>query len=136
MDGRGTAPRTNGAGSLGPLERAVLERLWDDGPQDVRTMHAREGVPRALAPNTIQSTLERLHRKGLATREKRGRAFVYAAALSRQDWLSRVLEGLRSALPPAARDSLVLAFVDLLERADPQEMAALEARIRQRRGQP
>ena len=69
--------------ALGALEMAVLDRLWTAGPADVAAVHAAVGVPRGLVSNTIQSTLERLYRKGLAERSKRGRAFEYRACITR-----------------------------------------------------
>jgi predicted transcriptional regulator len=65
--------------ALGRLEMAVLDRLWSAGEADVTAMHAAVGEPRALSRNTIQSTLERLARKGLAERTKVGREHASAA---------------------------------------------------------
>jgi predicted transcriptional regulator len=73
---------------IGRLELAVLDRLWSGGPADVKSVHADVGAARGLTPNTIQSTLERLHRKGLAERSKEGRAYRYAARVSRETWLA------------------------------------------------
>ena len=47
----------------GALVRVVLDELWS------------AGQPRGSAPNTVQSALERLVRRGLAERCKVGRAF-------------------------------------------------------------
>lgn len=118
---------------LGDLERSVLDRLWSDGPGDVKAVHASVGRARGLAPNTIQSTLERLHRKGLASRTKQGRAFVYAARLSRGEWLARSLEELVEGVPGLDADTLVTAFVDVAERTGGDHLQALERRVRARR---
>jgi predicted transcriptional regulator len=122
--------RTHG---LGALELAVLDRLWSAGPADVAAMQAAVGAPRALASNTIQSTLERLFRKGLAERHKVGRAFEYRAAITRAEWLTRALGDLLEATPGASGETAIAAFVDLAERAGEESLAALEARIRERR---
>lgn len=118
---------------LGALEMAVLDRLWSAGPADVAAMHAAVGAPRGLASNTIQSTLERLFRKGLADRRKVGRAFEYSARITRGEWLTRALGGVLEATPGADGETLHAAFVDLVERAGETSLAALEERIRQRR---
>jgi predicted transcriptional regulator len=118
---------------LGRLELAVLDRLWSAGPADVKAMHAAVGEPRGLAPNTIQSTLERLHRKGLAERRKKGRAYRYAARISREAWLAASVDGLLGGLPHAEPSLLLAAFVDLAERTGPEQLAALEKLIRERR---
>ncbi len=118
---------------LGDLERAVLDRLWSDGPADVRGMHRAVGEPRGITSNTIQSTLERLHRKGLATRTRRGRAYWYGASLTRREWLCGAIEDLLRGIPGAGTDTVLSAFVDVLERASEEDLAQLERRVRARR---
>lgn len=111
----------------------MLDCLWSDGPADVRTMHRAVGEPRGITSNTIQSTLERLHRKGIATRLKRGRAYLYGARLTRREWLSDAIEELLRGVPGAGTETVVSAFVDVLERASESELAELERRVRERR---
>jgi predicted transcriptional regulator len=55
---------------LGELESAVLERLWSAGPEDVKAVHQAVGARRGITLNTVQSTMERLYRKGLLARDK------------------------------------------------------------------
>jgi predicted transcriptional regulator len=121
---------------LGRLELAVLDRLWQ-GPQglewDVGEMEVAVGRPRGLTRNTIQSTLERLVRKGLAQRRKRGRAYLYHAALTRSEWLGRSLEDLLETVPGAEPRLLVASFVALAERAGDETLDELEALVRARR---
>ena len=119
--------------TLGALELAVLDRLWEGGPADVATMHAAVGEPRGLVRNTIQSTLERLARKGLAERHKVGRAYEYRARISRSAWLSRVLGNVSDEIPGVDPPLLLSAFVDLVERADAATLEELEALVRARR---
>jgi len=123
---------------LGELERRILGRLWSDGPADVRRMHGAVGVPRGIAPNTVQSTLERLVRKGLAERTRLGRAYTYRARVSRREWTARALDALLEAIPGSETDLWLAAFVDRAERAGAAELARLEALVRERRrrGEP
>jgi predicted transcriptional regulator len=125
-------PERSRARVLGRLERAVLDALWSAGAVDVKTMHRAVGAPRGIAPNTIQSTLERLVRKGLAERRKVGRAFEYAPRVSRREWIAAELDALLTeAKGPAGL--LLAAFVDLTERAGAERLAELEALVRARR---
>jgi predicted transcriptional regulator len=118
---------------LGQLERAVLDRLWSHGEADVKAMHAALGVSRGIAPNTVQSTLERLFRKRLCERTKVGRAYSYRALISRREWVARSLEGLFEAVPGADPQLLLSGFVDLAERAGAEHLAELERMVRRRR---
>jgi predicted transcriptional regulator len=92
------------------------------------------GEARGIRPNTVQSTLDRLYRKGLAERDKVGRAYVYRARISRHEWTLRALEGLLGELPGAAAPELLSSFVDLAERAGAEHLEELERLVRARRG--
>jgi predicted transcriptional regulator len=117
---------------LGALERAVLDRLWVGGAADVKAMHRAVGEPRGISPNTVQSALERLVRKGLAERRKVGRAFEYASRVSRREWIAAEL-GELAAVTEGPAGLLLAAFVDLTERAGAERLAELEALVRARR---
>ncbi len=119
--------------SLGELEVAVCNALWDAGETDVRGMHERVGIPRGIASNTIQSALERLYRKGLLRRRKVSHAFIYAPAMTRSEFATGVLDGVASALGNTGPQPLLAAFVDHAEQLDPDALDQLEALIRQAR---
>ena len=123
----------HGLPQLGELERTVLSRLWSHGPADVKAMQHAIGEVRGIKQNTIQSTLDRLHRKGLAEREKAGRAYVYRASLSQQEWVVRALEALLGDLPERGSSVLLSAFVDLAERTGTEQLDELERLVRARR---
>ncbi len=118
---------------LGRLERDVIAALWQGGDADVRGVHERVERARHLSPNTIQTTLERLRRKGLVHRRKLGRAFVYEASLTRRQWMARCLDGLAAELPGAGQGSLLAAFVDFAASVGADELESLEALVRARR---
>ena len=66
---------------LGPLETRVLDALWTRGSaSSVRDLHP--AFP-GIAYTTLMTTLDRLHRKGVLSRVKQGRAFLYAPVTSR-----------------------------------------------------
>ncbi len=64
-----------------PLELECLRALWKAGDGSVREVQAVLSEQRPLAYTTVMTLLDRLSRRGFATRRKVGRAFVYAAAL-------------------------------------------------------
>ncbi len=69
--------------SLGSLERDVMTLVWQRGDSNVRD--ACEQFGSAVAYTTMMTTMDRLFKKGLLTRRKAGRAFVYRAAASRAE---------------------------------------------------
>ena len=119
---------------LGDLELAVMDHVWSHGACDVKACHLAVGGRRKITHNTTQSTLERLFRKGLLRREKVSHAFVYEAALSREEYGARMAEHVLSTVVGSAAPATVLAaFVDLADRAGEESLSRLERLIAERR---
>jgi BlaI family transcriptional regulator, penicillinase repressor len=77
---------------LGELEAAIMERLWDSGASRlVRDVVADLRPERALAYTTVMTVMDNLHRKGWVIRERDGRAWRYAPAVSRQAYTARLM---------------------------------------------
>ena len=68
--------------SLGVLERDVMNLVWGRGEISVRDACAQ--FSSAVAYTTVMTTMDRLFKKGLLTRRKIGRAFVYRATATRE----------------------------------------------------
>ncbi len=120
---------------LGDLEIAVLEDIWRFGAADTRAVHARVGSSRAITPNTVQSTLERLFRKGVLKREKISHAYEYSAGVSRQHLILQLVETAVRRVAGEKPDQLFAAFVDLAARADERQLRRLEESIARRRAE-
>jgi predicted transcriptional regulator len=104
------------------LEDEVLAVLWSEsgpvGPAEVQTR--LEG---SLAYTTVMTTLARLHRKGLATRERAGRGFRYAPAV---DEASHTAEAMKDLLARRHDRAAVLAqFVSRLSPGDEETLQRL-----------
>lgn len=118
---------------LGPLEFAVMEIVWRRGESSVR--HVAELLARPLAYTTVMTTLDRLYKKGLLHRRKSERAFVYRAALSREEWERKQAGDAVAGLLDARYSSemLISCLVDAVERHDQSLLDELERKIRSRR---
>ena len=122
----------------GQLEYAVLAALWQLESASAREVHEIVGRPSDLAYTTTATVLDRLHRKGLVTREKIGRAFVYRSRQTRdtveRDRARTTLGQLLGQEPRPA----IATLVDAVESIDPDlldELArAVKTRRRKRRG--
>ena len=66
-----------------PLELLCLNVLWSLGQGSVKDVRELVAPSRPLAYTTVMTVLDRLARRGIVTRRKAGRAFVYAPAVSR-----------------------------------------------------
>jgi predicted transcriptional regulator len=72
-----------------PLELECLKVLWSLGEGNVHKVREALSSHRGLAYTTVMTILDRLEKRGAATRTKSGRSYVYAPKLSR-DALRRV----------------------------------------------
>lgn len=105
---------------LGPLEERLLETLWARGNATVRDLV--EDSCRDLAYTTVMTTLDRLFKKNLLSREAEGRAFRYAPRVSREE-LHREAAGaaFRQLLDASPASSLPLSYlVEILTERDAQ----------------
>lgn len=121
---------------LGALESAVLAWMWQHGNGATRELHGSVGAQRGITLSTIQSTVERLHRKGLLRRERVGHAYRYAPSLSRAEFRARALERFTEDLEGPDASGVLAAFVDLVARARGRrldELARLVEAARMRR---
>ena len=122
--------------ALGALERDVLDIVWRRHRLTVREVHAALGGD--IAYTTVMTTLDRLYRKGLLTRTKSGRAFVYAARATREELEESVANDVVSGLL-ASQGSAPLPFlsnlVDAVGDRDHALLDELERLVRLKRRQ-
>ena len=120
--------------SVKGAELEVLKTLWDHGPATVRdVLAALETQGRDYAYTTVLTMLQRLEGKGLAASDKSKPAHVFAAAVSREELLSRRLRDLADQFCDGTASPLLHALVEggqfsaedvehfrrLLDRLDP-----------------
>lgn len=120
---------------LGELELAVLDFVWSRGVSETRDVHGEVGVPRAITLSTIQSTLERLHRKKLLIRERFGHAYRYAPALTRAEFRAHAMASAGGDLRDADGAGVIAAFVDLVARTDKHRLDELAEMVEKARAQ-
>ena len=65
-----------------PLELVCLKALWELGEGNVNDVRRMISGTKPLAYTTVMTLLDRLARKGVASRRKVGRAFVYTPRIS------------------------------------------------------
>ena len=67
-----------------PLELQCLKVLWARGEGTVSHVQQALAPQRKLAYTTVMTLLDRLLHKGIVTRRRLGRAFIYSPAVSRE----------------------------------------------------
>jgi predicted transcriptional regulator len=123
---------------LGPLEERLLEVLWERKQATVRDLI--DGPCGDLAYTTVMTTLDRLFKKNLLSREADGRAFRYAPRFSREELHREVAaQAFRQLMDASPASSLPLSYlVEILTERDAHLLddlgRAVEARRRALRG--
>jgi predicted transcriptional regulator len=112
---------------LGAREIGILECLWehpDASAQQVTDWLSGSGRA-VVSLSTVQSTLERLTRKQLVSRNKHGRAYLYRPVLERQQLIGGLLRDLADDLAGGHMAPMISGFLDYVAEEDP----ALESQL-------
>jgi predicted transcriptional regulator len=118
--------RRGGANTfLGPLETAVMDRLWKRRQATVRDIVDDLGKSRALAYTTVMTIMTRLHAKGLLVRNRDGKTYVYRPAFSRDEHRARLSRDLVRGLVDEFGDVALAQFTAELDSVDAGHRAAL-----------
>ena len=117
---------------FGALELRVLEALWRRG-REATVRDLIDEFP-AAAYTTLMTTLDRLHRKGVLTRRKDGRAFAYAPVSTRQELESRlVTRALQPLLLGDTAEPILSCLVEAVSRQDERLLDELERLVKAKR---
>jgi predicted transcriptional regulator len=108
-------------GTLGVLEREVMDAVWTAGELTVRDAQAK--LPRRVAYTTVMTTLDRLFKKGLVIRTRVGKAFVYRPSQTQHEAEAALLSNLVDAVGDHDHASDLL---DALERMVREKRRVLE----------
>ena len=120
--------------SLGALEREILSICWTHRDLNVRRTCALLETPAAYT--TVMTTMDRLFKKGLLSRDKIGRAFVYNATVTREELEGAVAAELVESL--LSRDNaeplpILSSLVDAVSDRDRTLLGELERLVREKR---
>ena len=123
--------------SLGPLEREIVEIIWELGTVTVKDVHDRilADPDRELAYASVTTVLNRLTQKGWLQCNKQGRSFTWVALISQvQAQALQSYEQLNQFLAVSNPD-VVAAFADSLDQTSVDQLDAIATRLRTLRQQ-
>ena len=127
--------QVNALPQLGELELSVMEALWLAPRQGARGLHQALPDAQRSSLSTVQSTLERLYRKGLLERTKQSHAYIYSPKVQRSELLGRLIGGVIKQLHNGSLEPILSSFVDFADRIDESTLDQLEELIHERRSQ-
>ena len=105
--------------TLTEAELRLMDIVWDLGEATVNDVVAKLPKRRALAYNTVLTTLRILERKGYLSHEKDGRAFVYRPVVDRRRARSTALKYVMSRFFENSPELLVLNILEN-DKIDPR----------------
>ena len=119
--------------SLGELEREILAICWSR--RDLSVRGACELLGSSIAYTTVMTTMDRLYKKGLLSREKVGRAFVYSPTATREELEGAVAAELVHSLLDRQGEPLPIlsSLVDAVSERDRALLDELERLIHEKR---
>jgi predicted transcriptional regulator len=119
---------------LGALEREVMAIAWNTSEISVRDVCRQ--LSSNVAYTTAMTTMDRLYKKGLLSRQKVGRAFIYRAAATRDEMENSVTTELVQSLldhDGAQPLPILSSLVDAVSDCDRALLDDLERLIREKR---
>lgn len=121
--------------ALFDLEADIMEAVWSHGWDRFTVAEVQEALSgdRALAYTTVMTTVGRLFEKGLLSREREGRRYIYRAALSREAFSEEMARRLLDSLPELGQQEAMALLVDQVAQSDGAELDRLEALIQRKK---
>ncbi len=119
--------------NLGELEKLILNYFWRVDRADAKQVHTYFERQRGGTLNTIQSTLDRLYKKGLLNREKESHAYQYRSAIHRKAFIGQLIRDVTEDFTGGDEDNLLAAFVSLSAELDEQQLEKLDKTIQEYR---
>ena|ERR671939_550244 len=127
-------PREVVCQTLGKLERETLEEVWRRGEVSVGEVHHSFGE--RVAYTTLMTTLDRLYKKGLLSRTKSGRAFLYSPRVSREEFervvAQDIIDGLLDGEGGGA-EPLLACIVETVTERDREMLDTLYRLVQEKR---
>lgn len=115
--------------ALGDLESAVLRQLWQlNTPVTVRDFQRMISKTRPIAVTTAATILDRLHEKGLVSRQLvrvGGPHFLYRAKVTEQEFKNAVVHNVMGTLLQSFNDVTVAYLAEKMSSDNPSDRLVL-----------
>jgi predicted transcriptional regulator len=102
---------------FGSLEAQIMPIMWRRGTATVKQVHRELIDWRDLAYTTVMTTMERLTEKGVLKREKRGLAYVYTLAHSREEYAAQAVQQIIEQVLNGDATALVGTSIEIVARS-------------------
>jgi predicted transcriptional regulator len=83
---------------IGPLEAQIMPILWQRERSTVKQVHQLLSQHRDIAYTTVMTTMSRLAEKGILRRQRQGLAYIYAPAITEDEFIAHMVEQVMASL--------------------------------------
>lgn len=121
--------------ALFDLEADIMEVVWSKGWKEFTVADVQRQLSRRrdIAYTTVMTTVGRLHEKGLLSRERDGKRYVYRPCMGRDEFTETMARELLGSLSGWGHEQALALLVDQVADSDSEELAKLEALIRKKK---
>ena len=121
--------------SLFDLEAEIMEVVWDFPEPHFSVQDVCDALQqhREIAYTTTMTTVSRLFDKGLLSRQKIGRKYVYQATQTREEFIISLTKQVVSSLPEMGQQTAMALLIDLVSDAADEDLEHLEQLIQAKR---
>ncbi len=119
--------------SVGPLENAVLQVLWERGAATADEVRVALEKSRKLKESTVRTLLRRLEEKGFLSHEVDGRTFIYRPKVDPQNVATQAVRGIIDRFCFGSVEALLAGMVDG-ELITPHKLRQLADKIAEAEG--
>jgi predicted transcriptional regulator len=118
--------------SLGPLEKEILQIVWQLETATVKDIHDRilADPDRELAYTSVTTVLNRLTKKGWLTCNKQGRSFTWQALVSQEQAKALFAYEQLNQFLAVGNPDVVAAFADSLDQSSMEQIEAIAQKLR------
>lgn len=112
--------------TLGPLERKILQIIWQKKPASVREVQAElNRQDKHLAYTTVMTILTRLVEKEVLTRKKDGRRYYYSPAEEKANFIHKLARKTIVSFVNRFGEEALSAFMDEAKKLSKKEKQQL-----------
>lgn len=102
----------NKKSNLGPLEHKVMEIVWKQQKATVYSVVEVLEQDKCLAYTTVMTVMSRLAKKGILSRQKKGKTYIYSPKQSKEKFVHQLVRSTMNRIVDSFGTEAVVAFVD------------------------
>ncbi len=118
---------------LGDLEEKVMNIIWEKKKATVRDVLHELNKKENFAYTTIMTIMDRLYKKGLLKREKKGLGYIYYPVITKEEFEKKTAEKVITELIENNPELTLAAFQGAVEKLSKEEIDKLYKIIEEKR---